>query len=142
VKVVLITGSRSWDDEEAVARVLYGAELLIVGDANGADQIALMTALAWDIIPAVYCADADNYEAFQRDKTPCFLSPVTWQKDRKKAGPIRNAMMVRRTFEERLAGMDVHCHAFPGPKSVGTYDCAAQLEAAGFTVNYAEVKAA
>ena len=135
MKIVVISGSRSWDDEEAVARALYGAELLIVGDANGADRIALLKALEWDIIPAVYCADADTYGVYQRDKIPSFLSPVTWQQDRRRAGPIRNAMMVRRAFEERLAGMDVRCHAFPGPKSVGTYNCKAQLEAAGFVVN-------
>jgi hypothetical protein len=137
VKVVVITGAQSWDDEEAVARAMYGAELLIVGDAKGADQIALMTALAWDIIPAVYCASPERYETLQKHGIPSYLVS-NWKLQRKRAGPIRNAAMVRRAFDERLAGMDVHCNAFPGPKSVGTYDCAAQLEAAGFTVNYAK----
>lgn len=130
------------DDGALIERALLGAELLIVGDAKGGDKLALEIALAWDIIPAVYCADAKRFEQLQAQGIQCFLSTVTWQMDRVRAGPVRNAMMVRRAFEERAAGMDVCCSAFPGPKSVGTYDCMTQLKAAGFDVTVEPLKAA
>jgi hypothetical protein len=134
VRVVVITGSRDWQGKASIELALEGAELLIVGDARGADQIALVTALEWDIIPAVYCASEERYELLRKYEVPCFMS-ANWKIQRKQAGLIRNAAMVRRAFDERAAGMDVHCHAFPGPKSVGTIDCAMQLAAAGFDVN-------
>lgn len=116
MRVVVITGSRDWTDRAAIEAALIGAELLIVGDCpTGADAIALEVAKAWDIIAAVHIAE--------------------WKRLGKRAGPVRNGAIVARAALERTHGMDVRCHGFPLPKSVGTLDCMAQLRAAGFEVN-------
>jgi hypothetical protein len=112
--VVLVTGSSLWNHLEPVQEALAGAEKLIVGDAEGADELALQTAWAWDIIPAVFDADWDGLG--------------------KGAGPARNTRMVAAALRDSLDGFDVRCHAFPLEDSIGTWDCVRKLQIAGFPV--------
>ena len=116
---VLVTGSREWRDgaaitlalrragqdyERSVGFLVSGATpVLVHGDANGADTLAAHAARALGWIVEAYPAD--------------------WKQHGKKAGPIRNALMVS-------LGADV-CLAFPLPGSIGTWDCIRKAVDAG-----------
>lgn len=113
MKVVLVTGSRHWNDEAPIRKALEGTELLIVGDCpTGADLIALKVARENDCIVALYKADWAKHGA-QRIGNP--------------AGPERNGKMVARLYEEHSAGMDCALAAYPMPGSKGTVDCMNQV---------------
>lgn len=136
VRVQVITGSRSWRDPDPLKDALAYAEALIVGDATGADALSLELALLWDIIPSVFCASPRTaHRLLSKLGASADVRLVSdWQRHGTRAGPIRNAAMVHEAVRARSAGFDVVCHAFPLPGSVGTLDCIAQLEQAGFSV--------
>lgn len=135
MRIAVITGSRRWTDPHPIADALLGADGLIVGDATGADQLALMLALESDVIPYVYCASPKRADQLRAMKRAIGVTLVCdWRVLRGKAGSTRNAAMVARAQQERHAGVHVTCHAFPLVQSVGTWDCVRQLEDAGFTV--------
>lgn len=110
---ILITGSRNYSDKDRIRRVFrnlikkfdeYDNFTLVSGNCpTGADNIAEQIAkeLQWEIE----------------------LYPAEWNKHGKKAGPIRNQLMVD-------TKPDV-CLAFPLGKSYGTYDCVKRAEKSG-----------
>lgn len=75
---IIITGSRSWSDREAVRRALAPlppGTVVIVGDARGADTIAAQEAIRAGLSVVVVSAD--------------------WATYGRSAGPVRNARMLR-----------------------------------------------
>jgi hypothetical protein len=140
VRVIVITGSREWPFREPLELVMAGAELAILGDAEGADTIALEIAILNDIIPVVYCASPrramDLRERYGSAVSVHIASD--WDKDGRygpnNAGHLRNHAMRRRAVAERAADMDVECFAAPLPGSVGTHHCSRILRAEGFRV--------
>lgn len=139
MRVVVITGSRHWRHVAPIRRALRRAELLIVGDAPGADTIAFHEAVRSDVIVAMYCASpanaarADSCLA-QAGAAAAVFVVSDWAVQPYQAGPIRNLAMVARAVQERAAGMDVRCYAAPLPDSIGTIHCMHQLSKAGFPV--------
>lgn len=134
MEIVVITGSRDWEDPKPIELALAGAEALIVGDARGADAIALSIAMRWDIIPIVLCADPKRAAWLARKFGISPIQASDWDTEPKKAGNIRNSAMVARAIVERDAGMHVRGYAFPLPHSTGTHDCAGKLRRASFHV--------
>jgi hypothetical protein len=107
MRQVIVTGSRVWTDRDAIWDALdrCDVELLIHGDAEGADAIAD----AW--------ARASG--------TPCARMPAWWDTcGQSAAGPLRNNWMLR-FFPEAIV------LAFPGPGSRGTWDCVRQARELG-----------
>lgn len=110
---VLVTGSRDWTDEATIRHELQCIQddnlncKLVHGAARGADSIAAKIAseMGWLI------------EAY----------PADWQKHGKKAGPIRNQVMLD-------LGMPDMVLAFPLPQSIGTFDMIRRAENAGVPV--------
>lgn len=112
---ILITGSRDWTDENAVAEALrdvwmgLGSDpdaIIVHGGASGADTLAGKAAAAMGLAVESHPAD--------------------WKRHGKKAAPLRNAEMVD-------LGADV-CVAFPLGTSKGTWGCVKLAEAAGIPV--------
>lgn len=106
---VLVTGSRDWDNESMMRRALNEyppGTVLVHGDAPGADRMAQRIGRERGFIDEPH--------------------PAKWRTHGKAAGPIRNDAMVGR-------GADV-CEAFPGPESVGTWDCVERCKRAGIPV--------
>jgi len=117
--IVLVTGGRDFDDVRFIyatldrihARAKHGVHALMHGAARGADRIAGMWArrhpgvLVWDF-------------------------PADWETHGKRAGPIRNAEMVRHLASADAE--DVLVIAFPGGK--GTADMCRRATAAGLRV--------
>lgn len=107
---ILVTGSREWDDPQAIFDVLaeynYGQVTLVHGAARGTDTIAarIAAAFGWRIE----------------------VHPADWRNLGKSAGFIRNAAMV-------AAGADV-CLAFIRDGSPGASHCAHLAEQAGIPV--------
>lgn len=102
---ILVTGSRDWDDEEAIEKVLHNAfvtagsrtdTVLVHGGARGADAIA---AALWS-----------------RQGLPTEEHRADWEAHGRGAGHIRNGHMVR-------LGADV-CYAFIRNGSKGATGCA------------------
>lgn len=63
---MLITGSRSWTDEDAIVRVLeslWGDAVVVHGGAVGADQIAEEIALVFRLKTSVFKPDYERYGA-------------------------------------------------------------------------------
>lgn len=118
---VLVTGSRDWDDEEAVTDALFN----VVADApdgpvvivHGACQTGV-DKMADDWVPHAVSLGAD-YVTVERH-------PARWLADGKRAGPLRNAEMV-------AAGADV-CLAFIRNGSRGASHCARLAGRAGIPV--------
>lgn len=97
---ILVTGSRNWQDYEIVRGAIAGAAgslpaTVVHGAAKGADACAARAARELGL-----AVDAH---------------PADWARHGRRAGPIRNTVMV-------ALGADV-CLAFPGPDSIGTWDC-------------------
>ena len=112
---ILITGSRNWNDEQALAAPLFEYtgcyrqdELVVVhgGCPTGADAIAEKLCQNYGIRTEVHLAD--------------------WDKHGRAAGPIRNQQMVD-------LGADI-CLAFPLGESRGTRHCMRVAEKAGIKV--------
>ena len=117
MKVVVITGSRvfPWRRSSEIQKVLEGADLLIVGDAKGADAIARKLA-ARAFIPVLECK-------------------ADWGRHGLGAGPRRNALMVGFAAVFMRAGYkSVECHAFPFGESRGTRGCVDLMKSAGIPV--------
>jgi hypothetical protein len=101
---ILVTGSRNWDDEHAIEKVLHNAfitagsrmdTVLVHGGARGADTIA---AALWS-----------------RQGLPTDEFPAQWNLYGKTAGYLRNREMV-------LSGPSA-CFAFIRDNSPGTSSC-------------------
>lgn len=116
MKVVAVTGSRHfpWRRSGEIDKVLEGAELLIAGDARGADAIARKLAV--------------------RSHIPVLECRANWLELGNAAGPARNEVMA--TFAKIFldAGHEVTCYAFPIGESPGTRGCMRLMKAAGVPV--------
>jgi hypothetical protein len=117
VKVVLVTGSREWTDREAVRTRLAHHDpghridhetVLVHGAARGADSIAAEIAVewGWTVLPM----------------------PAQWDRDGKRAGPVRNRRMVDVVARLGLCGWDVQVEGFPLGRSPGTRGCLTMAE--------------
>lgn len=114
---ILITGSRNWEDREAIRQALIKAGqaagvhpqavTVVHGGARGADRIAGELAREFGCSVEVHRAD--------------------WERYGKRAGFVRNAAMVN-------AGADV-CLAFPLGESRGTRHCMREAEKAGIEIS-------
>lgn len=111
---ILVTGSRYWDDADAIRDALCWSTLgipwrqvfVVHGDAKGADTIADQMARGMGMIPEPHPADWSTYG--------------------RAAGPIRNQEMVD-------LGASV-CLAFLKDGSIGTADCIRRAKKAGIPV--------
>ena len=101
---ILVTGSRDWDDERTIEKVLRDAfttagsderTTLVHGSAAGADTIA-----DW---------------IWTRQGLPSEPHPADWERFGRSAGHVRNREMV-------LSGVEV-CFAFLKDNSTGTRNC-------------------
>jgi hypothetical protein len=109
---ILVTGSRSWTDEEMIRNLLAAADrkegphTLVHGGARGADTVAgeIAQELGWTV--EVHKAD--------------------WERDGRAAGILRNHKMVN-------LGADL-CLAFIKDNSKGASHCARLARLAGITV--------
>lgn len=104
---IIVCGGRDYRDERTirtVLSVLYGAEVLVHGDARGADRMAASVGADLGFTTEPWPAD--------------------WNAHGKAAGPIRNQQMLD-------AGADLVV-AFPGGR--GTEDMVRRARAAGVTV--------
>ena len=95
----------------AVISLCSPLSLLVHGDANGVDRIA---SDVW--------FEGDN---------PQIPMPAMWDRDGKKAGPRRNERMRDILVAMRACGHSVEAHAFPCPKSRGTWHMVHIAEQAG-----------
>lgn len=79
---LLVCGSREWTDRNAIARELISLapDVVIHGDARGADIVAGTVAYQWAI---------DERRTLRIEPYP-----ADWTRDGKAAGPIRNARML------------------------------------------------
>lgn len=121
MKIVLVTGSRSWGDSSRIYEALLREEpdLIIEGGAPGADRFAELWAKTHDV--------------------PCLRWPARWDKYGPSAGHIRNSAMV--DFAKALSTLLESTHAvvvvlaFPlGTLSPGTRGCMAKARKAGLVV--------
>lgn len=109
---ILVTGSRHWSDADAIHKVLthlvtLGAEVLIHGNAAGADSIAASVAQALRMEVVSFPAD--------------------WAKYGRGAGSRRNTQML-------VEGKPDLVIAFPTADSIGTWDMVRKAKAAGLEV--------
>ena len=106
--VVMVTGSRDWSDRDIIEQAIRDENptLLVLGDARGADTLALQ--IANDL------------------KIPAIVHFAQWSQYGRRAGPIRNQEMVDRN-------PDV-CLAFPLENSRGTADAMKRAKKAGILV--------
>lgn len=105
-RVVLVTGSRDWDDEGALFAALdaEAPDLIIHGDCpTGADAMCY------------------RYSA-ERGLLPLVPMPAQWGRYGNGAGPRRNAAMLRVLLLLRAHGWDVSVVAAPLPQGTGTQD--------------------
>jgi hypothetical protein len=117
MRVVVITGSRDWQDREPIERVLEGAQMVVHGWASGADSIAHEIATARGI-----------------ERRPFRVPAGRWRAIGDRAGPERNERMARYAAQLIAEGHDVRCYAFPLPSSRGTWDCASRMRKHGVLV--------
>lgn len=106
---VLFCGSRTWDDELKITQafVRYHPEVVIHGDAQGADRLA-------------------GAEARRRG-IPIEAYPADWEKHGRAAGPIRNQQML----DEGKPDLVVAFHLY---NSRGTADMIRRARSAGIPV--------
>lgn len=113
-QVIGITGSREWNDREAIREALkpyrFGS-ILVHGGCRGADQIAAHegSKKGFKLWELPYCEDEDGNEC-------------------------RNESMVAVVAALRSKGHPVAWHAFPLPNSRGTYKCARLVIKAGMGI--------
>ncbi|SPN79601.1 Hypothetical protein BRZCDTV_435 [Brazilian cedratvirus IHUMI] len=74
---VLVCGDRHWSDRKFLEDYLdkINIDTLIQGDCSGADRLA------------------KDYA--ERKKIPCLSFPANWNEHGKRAGPLRNALMLK-----------------------------------------------
>lgn len=96
---VLVTGSRKWTNKTLIHDLLetIKPDLVIFGDATGADKIAKEYCEAYDV----------PYKEFEAD----------WDKFGSWAGPLRNQDMIDEKPDMTLAFLKI------GEKNKGTLDC-------------------
>lgn len=96
--VIIVTGSRDWEDAELLGRALLAHKpgLVVEGGARGADALARQWAYG--------------------QRITCVTVPADWDRWGKNAGVVRNVKML-----EQYPGALVV--AFPLPQSRGTYHC-------------------
>lgn len=121
MRVLFVTGDRNWNDPLPIMRAFDAVdpELVVVGDAPGADQLTRREASDRDISKQVFYAN--------------------WQRYRRGAGPKRNEKMCARLVDLREKGHEVTCFAFHPDlenKSKGTKDMTEKLQDAGFGYVY------
>lgn len=118
MRVVLVTGTRDLPppDPGPVWRELdhLEAELIIHGADRGVD------------------AAADEWARHRH--VDVISVEAEWERYGKSAGARRNARLVAKAVQYLAAGHDMVCLAVPGPRSVGTHDCAQRAEQAGIRV--------
>lgn len=117
---ILITGSRTWTDKEAISNAIreawlthgrpYGT-IVVHGGARGADYLAGVAA---------------KRQGFEVEVHP--VTDEDWTRYGRKAGHLRNAGMV-------LAGADI-CLAFIRNESAGATGCASMARNAGIPTHY------
>jgi len=116
MRVMFVTGSRRWTDTVKIKMAMDACdpELVIEGEANGADRLSAAEARSRGI-------EVEGY-------------PAEWARYRKSAGPIRNRKMLARLVELREAGHEVIPVAFHEDltQSRGTADMVKLLKGAGF----------
>ena len=108
---VLICGSRTWRDRQAIGLAVCGLPrdaVVIHGGADGADALAGQAAVLWRLQQEVYPAD--------------------WAKHGKAAGPIRNQQMLDEGHPDRVIAFRM-----PGA-SRGTDDMIRRAKRAGIPV--------
>lgn len=108
MKVILTTGGRDYEDFATVNSTLAAEapDLIIVGDARGADSLVTSWAIS--------------------HKVPHTICPADWNKHGDAAGPIRNATMCEIADSLMRDGHSVKVIAFPGGK--GTESCINQAK--------------
>jgi hypothetical protein len=132
--LIVITGSRAWDDREAIEAVMRGADGLLVGDVvdersrheqatkgpvPSLSTTARQVAREWDIVPFVVL------------------------EDRKRLGSSAKAVQSREIARAAENGRDhdgfeVQCHAFVLGDDDGAKDAIRALQSAGFKVTVHE----
>lgn len=118
---ILVTGSRYWVDRQTVWKALHDQYVLstqvitvVHGGARGLDDIA--DRWAWGMMQEGWGVRVESH-------------PANWKLHGKRAGVIRNQLMVD-------LGADV-CLAFPQPDGTGTQHCMSRAAEAGIPVlNY------
>lgn len=114
---LIVCGGRAYRDQDAVFDVLerihakYPVHLVIEGGSTGADRLARGWAQARSI--------------------PCESFPADWRRLGTRAGPARNAEMLKR-LEEHVGLYKVGVVAFPG--STGTADMCRRARERGVKV--------
>lgn len=122
---VLVTGSRKLLDSRPVWNALKEEQ-------KHADFLGVrMTVVEGQCPTGGADAAAEQWAIVRPDTVDHDPVPAKWKELGKRAGFIRNQVMVDR-------GADV-CLAFPFPDSVGTFDCIRRAEAAGIPVKWFEV---
>jgi hypothetical protein len=104
MKAIIVTGSRDWQDVDAIATMLdqERPDVVIHGAARGADYLAGQL--------------AENRGMIE------IPMPAQWDTLGKRAGAARNSMMGNVLAAMGECGHTVHVHAFPMPTSRGTWD--------------------
>jgi len=121
-QVILITGSRNWEDQELIRSALlpYANKtvLLIHGDCRGADK------LAGEV------AEELNFQLS--------VAPANWKLYGRAAGPIRNKEMVTQAKKFQESGISTIVLAFHDSLhlSKGTKSCVEMAIKAGLTISY------
>jgi hypothetical protein len=126
--VILVTGSRNLREQALVfdALTARAPDLVLVGDCpDGADRFARAWCLRNGVRAEIYCASREPHD-WPSLSTVFLVSD--WRVDGRKAGPLRNAPMVKRAAELGASAL-----AFPrgGP---GTAGCIRLARAAGLSV--------
>lgn len=102
MRACIVTGSRKWTDAVAIRKALseFDPAVVIHGAAAGADSLAGSL------------AEGFGYAVVRM--------PAQWERDGKRAGPIRNRNMLTVLQVLEACGYDVAVLAFPLPDSIGT----------------------
>jgi len=115
-RVLFVTGDRNWEDPEPIARAFDATrpDLVIEGEARGADRLAREEANRREI-------EVEGY-------------PADWPRYQGGAGPIRNREMLDRLVQLRSEGHYVYCFAFHEDlsRSKGTKHMVELLKGASF----------
>lgn len=120
--MILVTGARDLADPRPVAEALsqyQGAVLVVHGAACGTDALAAQYAAGrgWGMLPM----------------------PAQWELYGNAAGPRRNQVMLNVTIALGDCGYRAVVHAFPGPRSRGTWDMVRRAREAGLDVRVHDV---